>query len=93
MAACRWGNLEKLAVQDFQCQVLNRNLKDAERQNEVSITLSSPANFKENSVTHVVAKGESFLATYGNDSKRSIEERFELIRNNKTNTNLQNVKI
>ena len=35
MAACRWGNLEKLTVQDFQCQVGNRNLKDA---------LSSPAN-------------------------------------------------
>ena len=41
----------------------------------------------------VAAKGESFLATYSNDSKRSIEERFELMRNNKTNTNLQNVKI
>ena len=35
MAACRWGNLEKVTVQDFQCQVGNRNLKDA---------LSSPAN-------------------------------------------------
>ena len=41
----------------------------------------------------VAAKGESFLATYSNDSKRSIEERFELMINNKTTTNLQNVKI
>ena len=50
MAACRWGNLEKVTVQDFQCQpVGNRNLKDAETQTEVSIALSSPANFKENS--------------------------------------------
>ena len=30
LAARRWGNLEKLTVQDFQCQVGNRNLKDAE---------------------------------------------------------------
>ena len=51
MAACRWGNLEKVTVQDFQCQVGNRNLKDAETQTEISIALSSPANFKENSVS------------------------------------------
>ena len=44
MAACRWGNLEKVTVQDFQCQVGNRNLKDAETQTEISIALSSPAN-------------------------------------------------
>ena len=44
MAACRWGNLEKVTVQDFQCQVGNRDLKDAETQNEISITLPSPAN-------------------------------------------------
>ena len=49
MAACRWVNLEKVTVQDFQCQVGNRNLKDAETQTEISIALSSPANFKENS--------------------------------------------
>ena len=47
MAACRWGNLEKVTVQDIQC----RNLKDAETQTEISIALSSPANFKENSVS------------------------------------------
>ena len=35
MAACRWGNLEKVTVQDFQCQVGNRNLKDAETQTEI----------------------------------------------------------
>ena len=42
MAACRWGNLEKVTVQDFECQVVieNRNLKDAETQTEISITLS-----------------------------------------------------
>ena len=51
MAACRWGNLEKVTVQDFQSQVGNRNLKDAETQTEISIALSSPANFKENSVS------------------------------------------
>ena len=46
MAACRWGNLEKVTVQDFECQVVieNRNLKDAETQTEISIALSSPAN-------------------------------------------------
>ena len=42
--ACRWGNLEKVTVQDFKCQVGNRNLKDAETQTEISIALSSPAN-------------------------------------------------
>ena len=49
MAACQWRNLEKVTVQDFQCQVGNRNLKDAETQTEISIALSSSANFKENS--------------------------------------------
>ena len=44
MTACRWGNLEKVTVQDFQCQVGNRNLKDAETQTEISIALSPPAN-------------------------------------------------
>ena len=39
-------NLEKVTVQDFECQVVieNRNLKDAETQTEISIALSSPAN-------------------------------------------------
>ena len=41
MTACRWGNLEKVTVKDFQC---HRNLKDAETQTEISIALSSPAN-------------------------------------------------
>ena len=40
-----------MTVQDFQCQVGNRNLKDAETQTEISIALSSPANFRENSVS------------------------------------------
>ena len=37
------------SIQNFQCQVGNRKLKDAETQIEKSIALSSPANFKENS--------------------------------------------
>ena len=43
MAACRWGNLEKVTVQDFEYQVVieNRNLKNAETQTEISIALSS----------------------------------------------------
>jgi len=45
MAACRWGNLEKMTVQNLQCQFENRNLKDAETQTEITIALSSPANF------------------------------------------------
>ena len=45
MAACRWwGNLEKVTVQDFQCQAGYRNLKDTETKTEISIALSSPAN-------------------------------------------------
>ena len=44
MAACRWGNLEKVKVQDSQCQVRNRNLKDAETQTKISIALSLPAD-------------------------------------------------
>ena len=45
MAAYRqWGNLEKVTVQDFQCQVGYRDLKDTETQTEISIALSSPAN-------------------------------------------------
>ena len=51
MAACRWGNLEKVTVEDFQCQVGNGNVKDAETQTEISFALSSPTNFKENSVS------------------------------------------
>ena len=35
MAACRLGNLEKVTVQDFQCQFGNRNLKDVETQTEI----------------------------------------------------------
>ena len=50
MAACRWGNLEKVTVKDFRCQVGNRNLKDAETQTEISIALLSPVNFKGNPV-------------------------------------------
>ena len=44
VTACRWGNFEKVTVQDFQCHVGNRNLKDAETQTEISIALSSPGN-------------------------------------------------
>ena len=51
MAACRWGNSEKVTVNDFQCQVGNGNVKDAETQTEISFALSSPTNFKENSVS------------------------------------------
>ena len=34
-------------LQDFKCKVWNQNLKDAETQTGISITLSSPANFEE----------------------------------------------
>ena len=44
MASCRLGNLEKVTVQDFQCQIGNRNFKDAETQAQISIALLSPAN-------------------------------------------------
>ena len=46
MAACRWGNPEKVTVQDFECQVVigNQNLKDSETQTEISFALPSPAN-------------------------------------------------
>ena len=59
MAARRWGNLEKVTVQDFQCQVGNRNLKDAETQTEISIALSSPANFKEKCVRGLFDRSET----------------------------------
>ena len=49
MATCRWGKSRK--GDSTRCQVGNRNLKDAETQTEISIALSSPANFKENSVS------------------------------------------
>ena len=39
-----------MKVKDFQCQVGNRNLKDAETQTD-SIAVSSPANFKGNAVS------------------------------------------
>jgi len=42
MAACRWGNLEKVTVEDFQCQVGNGNVKDAETQTEINFALSLP---------------------------------------------------
>ena len=44
MAACRWGNQQKVTVKDFQCQLGNRNLKDAETQTKIIIALSSLAN-------------------------------------------------
>ena len=45
MAACRWGNLEKVTVQDLQFQLGNRNLKHAKTQtSEISIAPSVPAN-------------------------------------------------
>ena len=53
MAACRWGNLNKVTVQDFQRQVGNRKCNDAETQTGKSIALPSPANFKGNSVSMV----------------------------------------
>ena len=40
-----------MTVQDFQYQLGNRNLKDAETETEISIALSSPANFKKTSVS------------------------------------------
>ena len=64
MAACGWGNLEKVTVQDFQCRVDNRNLKDAETQTEISIALSSPANFKENSVSAAFLPLRNSLASF-----------------------------
>ena len=33
------GNLKKATAHNFQCQVRNRNLKDAEIQTKISITL------------------------------------------------------
>ena len=47
----RWGNLEKVTVQDFQCQVLKSQRCGDTNLTEISIALSSPANFKENSVS------------------------------------------
>ena len=44
MAACRWGNQQKVTVKDFQCQLGNRNLKDAETQTKIIIALSLLAN-------------------------------------------------
>jgi len=40
---------------------------------------NSDAQVRILSAMGVTAKGESFLATYSNDCKRSIEERFELL--------------
>ena len=48
MAACRWGNLEKVTVEDFQCQVGNGNVKE---KTEISFALSLPTSFEENSVS------------------------------------------
>ena len=45
MAAYVDGEISKrLTVQDFQCQVGNRHLRDAETQTEISMALSSLAN-------------------------------------------------
>ena len=37
--SCWWGNFAKATAHDFQCQVRNLNLKDAETQTKISITL------------------------------------------------------
>ena len=40
MAICRWGNLEKVIVQDFQCQAqLGIEISKMRRQSEISVTL------------------------------------------------------
>ena len=73
MAACRWGNLEKVTVQDFQSQVGNRNLKDAETQTEISIALSSPANFKENSEPAAFLTAPKLPDVFCDDTVRPCE--------------------
>ena len=42
--SCRWGNFAKATAHDFQCQVRNLNLKDAETQTKISVTLLPPAD-------------------------------------------------
>ena len=40
----RWGNLEKVTVQDFQCQVLKSQRCGDTNLTDISIAPSSPAN-------------------------------------------------
>ena len=58
-----------MTVQDFQCQVENRNLKDAETQTEISIALSSPAN----SVSAAFLTAPKLLDVFSNKTVRLCE--------------------